>query len=275
MSLLNKIDKENVGSSNQVIADGYSNKFKAFDKSNNPIRMLGLEYRDGAFNIISNDQIDTISFESTTINDIHNDIHKKVIINSESDLHINMGQNVTIENEIRTTKNISIFPSMLSFNGSFITGLSNISIFAEKLTFCPTLIKLCDSNIKVNTLTLSNIQNIKDLKNVNGHIELNRLDVYTANHIAWEEFFKVFSDKEQVSKLAEYNLIKSIGLDQYISNTYRIVDFDKTVIITKDPIMYKRLKKYDSEIKLTTTHSYLLDLNDDWHLLYISDFCEL
>lgn len=275
MGLLNKTDKENIDSSNQVIADEYSNKFKTFDKSNNPIRMTGIEYRDGEFNIITNDQFNSISFRSSVINDIHHDIHKKVIITSESDLRITADQSVVIENEIRTTKNISISPSMLYSSGDFLISISNTNIFAKELSICPTFIKLYDSNIKVNTLTLSNIQDIKDLNNITGHIESRRLDIYAANYIAWENFFNVFEDKEQVIKLSKYNLIQAIGLGSYISDSYRIVDFDKTVIITRDPVVYRQLKKYDSEIKRTTTYSYLLDLNDDWHLLYVSDFYKL
>jgi hypothetical protein len=275
MSLLDRSNKENLNSVMEGVADEYSNKFKAFDKSNNPIRMTGIEYRDGEFNIITNDQIDSISFRSSVINDMYHDIHKKVNINSESDLRITADQSVVIENEIRTTKNISISPSMLYSSGDFLISISNINIFAKELSICPTFIKLYDSNIKVNTLTLSNIQDIKDLNNITGHIESGRLDIYTANYIAWENFFKVFEDKEQVIKLSKYNLIQAIGLGSYISNSYRIVDFDKTVIITRDPVVYRQLKKYDSEIKRTTTHSYLLDLNGDWHLLYVSDFYKL
>ena len=275
MGLLTKENKGTIDSSNQAITDEYSNKFKAFDKSNNPIRMVGLEYRDGEFNIITNNQINSISFRSSILNDIYHDIHKKVIITSKSDLRIIADQSVVIENEIKTSKNISISPSMLYSSGDFLISISNTNIFAEELSICPTFIKLYDSNIKVNTLTLSNIQDIKDLNNITGHIESRRLDIYAANYIAWENFFKVFEDKEQVIKLAKYNLIQVIGLGSYISDSYRIVDFDKTVIITRDPVVYGQLKKYDSEIKRTTTHSYLLDLNDDWHLLYVSDFYEL
>lgn len=154
MGLLTKENKGTIDSSNQVIADEYSNKFKAFDKSNNPIRMTGIEYRDGEFNIITNNQINSISFRSSILNDIYHDIHKKVIITSESDLRVTTDQSVVIENEIRTTKNISILPSMLYSSGDFLISISNTNIFAEELSICPTFIKLYDSNIKVNNINI-------------------------------------------------------------------------------------------------------------------------
>ena len=232
MSLLNKKDKENIGSSSQVIIDYFTDKISM--KSNESVN---LKYTDNTFSISSTRNDGYVAMRASTLNDIYKHIGKSFTIKSDIDIVISMDEDAIIPDPI----NIHVPDGEIEFftaEDDRVYNIRGVNIKSKSFKIESDLIHIYNSNIQVERLNFEGekIENINDC--IHGNVNTDEV-LYTPKGLYFETLPEDIGltniiDNINVYDLSKINPIEQSGLDIYCDKTHIFHNCDETIVITKE-----------------------------------------
>lgn len=240
MGLLNKIDKENIGSSNQAIVDHYADKIKIFI---NVVAELGYDGETFSINSIHNGGYASVN--SSILSDMYKCIGKMPTIKSDIDLRINVDESMFIPNHLNVrvpNGNVELFPSGHNMTNDIMSEIHGININAKNLNIIADQIHISKSNIQVNTLQLTCDGLEKMINNIKGNITAEKI-IYMPPYSHHKLFLNEVGimdiiDKINTCDVSKINPIKQSGLDIYNIKTHIFTDGNEYICITKNISKY-------------------------------------
>lgn len=239
MSLLDKINKENINSSMQVITNKYSSKFHSFHNDTE------LYYEKGEFKLRGTY---CARFNFDALNSIHDEIQRKIILSTDLDLCIETcDSSRNGQMEIKTSGDIEIIPTVRNAAYERVTTIENVNIFADVLKIACTYIKLFNVNIKTKLLTLHDLTCETLCNNISGYVKTSQIYMHMNTSWDFDRIFKSITNlnipkgfpgiklnETQINELLNTNPITRSGIGVFNTNTYRIAHHSNYFIITRD-----------------------------------------
>nr|DAX19742.1 MAG TPA: hypothetical protein [Caudoviricetes sp.] len=232
MSLLNKIDKENISSTYKSIASKYVDKFSTRSKDE-----LYIDYDGSDITISGSNSDGLVNFNISTPYIIRDELHKNINIKSDLGLQIIADRDTfSIEQmKIETDKKVFILPHSNNLNRQVMSTIFNINITADRLIFIDKSIQLNRASINVNVLKIQNCSTSTIESAIRGHInakivklemgklwELNALFRKGVKARIKDAIESSNVTQEQLESMLQIDPVKNLKLDIYNADEYQI-----------------------------------------------------
>ena len=248
MGLLDKINKENIGSINQDIADKYLQLIFG-----NEVELYQGLFANDVLYINGSISRYHVSLKINVLHDIHNDIKRDFTISSNLGAAIYVDVDSDLDSialgyvKIKCKLTCQLF-NLINNN----VKLENINIESDAVVIDLSNIQLSNANIRANNIQIISGCTMEAFKDISGNISTDNLFIYIQKTSLIKSIYHGLNGRKSnwdlYSKIVESNFIELLDPDRFDVNTYcitlsRFINFH----ITKCP------HKFEDPIPLNDT----------------------